>query len=88
MALKPLNMESIVANSIARFVLDHPEYGDTVDAYNAWAGDVAIASSYPMDHQMTMFAIEQFDCCIHRQPKERLKALLDMEREFNAVKLH
>lgn len=84
---KPLNIESIVANSIAQFVLDHPEMNETIAAYNAWAGDIAIKKSYPMDHAMTLFAIEQFDACIHHQTPERLQMLLDIERKFNAVRV-
>lgn len=82
MVMKPLNLESIIANSIARYVLAHPELTDTVQAYNAWVVDEAKACNYPMDHKMTMFALEQFDCDLHLQTRERLREMLEIEDEY------
>lgn len=78
----PLYIESYIANSIARFVLNNPDITDTVEAYNKWACSDAVHAGFRIDEKMTLFCLEQFDGCLHRLSPEFLKELLRFEEKL------
>lgn len=76
---KPLGIDSIIANSIVDYVLEHPGM-EPVEAYNDWVQTVAISRHFPMNrHNLALFALEQFDIYINRCDEESLRYCKEIE---------
>lgn len=78
--LLELQIKNMLANSIAQWVLDHPDQKDVIAAYNDWSAHVARRGGFPNDHETTIFELEMFDCCINHITAKLLKAYLEMDR--------
>ena len=76
---KPLGIQSIIANSILDYVLEHPAT-EPVEAYNDWVQTVAIARFFPMSqHELTLFALNQFDIYIKMCDEDSLRFCQQVE---------
>lgn len=83
--MKPMGIESIVANSILDYVIDHPEMSDSLAAYNEWVEIAAIPRHFPISEQpLAMFAFQQMDCYIHKCTRASL--LMCQKIEADAAK--
>mgnify|MGYP000991486348 CR=1 FL=1 len=85
-AIKPLGLESIIANTIVDYVLDHADEKDAVVAYNNWVETVAIPRHFPMHEQdKVKFALQQFEIYINKCNHESLVMCRDIEREMKDI---
>lgn len=76
---KPLGIYSIIANSIVDYVLEHPGM-EPVEAYNDWVQTVAISRHFPVNqHELALFALEQFDIYINRCDEDSLRCCQQIE---------
>lgn len=80
--MKPLGLESIVANSILDYVIDHPDEREPLSAYNDWV-PTAIKRFFPIDEpSMAMFALKQFETYILKCSRESLLMCQEIEAEM------
>jgi len=79
---KSLGVESIMANSIMKYVLAHPDEKDPFEAFNNWVTTEAILKHFPVGDQEKMkLAYEWFDLYINKCPRETLVLCQDIEEE-------
>lgn len=81
--IKPLGMESIMANTILDYVINNPDETDHMAAYNDWVESVAIRRGFPIsDQRIAQFALSQFDVYINKCSRESLLLCRDIEEEM------
>lgn len=77
----PLADKGYMTNSIADFILRHPQLTDPMEAYNLWALE-ARSRDFPWkDAESIAFCIEMFSACI-KMPKDLLGELYYDEQKF------
>ena len=87
MAQMPITEKSQIANSIARFVLAHPDLDNILDAYNMWASEQRFRCFPWGEAWMVAFSLEIFNTCIHKLSRELLDDLY-YDEECILIKTH
>ncbi len=78
----PLSQKGQMSNSIARFVLNHPEITDCLEAYNQWVRHEQFRD-FPLGQSETVsFCLEIFNTCINFLTREQLEEILYNEDKF------
>ena len=79
MKSKKLGVQSQIADSILRYVIEHYGETDVIFLYNNWLNEVASESGYPMaEPQLVGYALEQFEACV-ATPKQHLVICKEIE---------
>ena len=67
-----LSDQAVMSNSIAAFVLRHPEIDNVDDAYNCWVQEEQW-KDYPWtDPDTPVFCLHMLDVCMHKIDRETL----------------
>ena len=75
----PLTDKGKVSNSIAGFVLNHPELHDIMDAYNQWARE-EIHSDFPWSADwFPSFCLDIFSTCMFKMSRKMLQRIYYQE---------
>jgi hypothetical protein len=71
----PLTEKGYIANSIAKFVLDHPEEKDILKAYNKWVVQERFMNYSLGQADTVVFCLDIFDTCINGISPELLREI-------------
>lgn len=73
MSYLPLSDKGRMSQSIAGFVVQHPEFTDIIAAYNAWVTEVQWRS-FPWDEtDIVPFCLNIFDVCMNKLTRKTLE---------------
>ncbi len=72
----PLSERGAIANSVANFVLENPEYTNILEAYNAWVQKERYRDFPWGDADMVALCLELFDAYLHKLPRDMLEDIM------------
>ncbi len=78
----PISEKSQMANSIADFVLQNPQYTDVIEAYNAWVQKERYRAFPWGKADTTVFCLDIFNSCINLMSRQLLQDVYFDEQRF------
>ena len=78
----PLTDKGHIANSLALFVLENPQYTDIISAYNAWVKKERTRAFPWGEAWMTVYCFTILDTCLNQLTREQLEELYEDEEIF------
>lgn len=78
----PLSENSLIANSIANFVLGHPDIKDIISAYNEWVKTEQYRALPLRGAKQTSFCLEIFSTCLEKLTSEQLNEIMYNEKRM------